>query len=81
MVKLKNPRYKLEDVPKAKIDIKKRYLEGESMAGIARSYDISLRVAYYHLGKLTPDEIAEHAGQKVRRDRKEKSLWQKLLRK
>lgn len=78
---MKNPRYKLEDVPKAKIDIKKRYLKGESMAGIARSYDITLRVAYYHLGKLTPDEIAEHAGQKAKRDRKEKSLWQRLLKK
>jgi len=78
---MRNPRYKLENVKQAKIDIKKRYLEGESVAGIARSYDISLRVAYYHLGKLTPDEIAEHARQKVRRDRKEKSLWQKILKK
>lgn len=45
---------------KAKNDIKTRYLAGEAVPPIARSYGISDRSVYYHLGRITPDEKALH---------------------
>ena len=45
----------------AKQDIKTRYLAGESIPSIARSYDVTNRNIYYHLNPLSPDAKAMHA--------------------
>lgn len=51
-----------------KDDMKARYLAGEAVLSIARSYEVSDRAIYYHLGVLTADEQALHAkNMKLRR--------------
>ena len=50
-----------EQIKEAKKDIKARYLAGEAVLAIARSYGVSDRNIYYHLGSLSPDDKALHA--------------------
>lgn len=63
-------------VAKLKLEVKTRYLAGEPVPAIARSFKVSTRNIYYHLGTLTPDEKALHAknsalhGIKAKQDRK-----------
>lgn len=45
---------------KAKQDIRTRYIAGESIPSIARSYDVSDRNIYHHLDVITPNEKALH---------------------
>ena len=45
---------------KEKQTIKNRYLAGEAVPSIARSYDVTERNIYYHLGVLSPDEKGLH---------------------
>jgi hypothetical protein len=52
-----------------KLKLKQRYLNGEEVAAIARSKGIATRVVYYHMGQLTPDDIATHAKNKIMRKR------------
>lgn len=47
-------------INKAKNDIKTRYLAGEPVMRIAKSYGVSDRNIYYHLGELSPDDKALH---------------------
>lgn len=49
-----------ESLSKIKQDIKNRYLAGESVPSIARSYDVVPRNIYYHLGKLSPQDKGLH---------------------
>lgn len=50
-----------DKIAKVKLQIKNRYIAGESVPSIARSFEVSDRNIYYHLGELTPDEKALHA--------------------
>lgn len=50
-----------DQLVKVRIDIRNRYLAGETVADIARDLGISLRSLYYNLGKLTPQDKALHA--------------------
>lgn len=49
-----------QQVIKAKNDIRSRYIAGESVPSIARSYGVSDRNIYYHLGKILPNEKGLH---------------------
>ena len=49
-----------KQVAKAKNDIKSRYIAGESVPSIARSYGVSDRNIYYHLGKIAANEKGLH---------------------
>lgn len=49
-----------KEVAQAKQDIKTRYIAGESVPSIAKSYGVSDRNIYYHLGKIQPSEKGLH---------------------
>ena len=46
---------------KEKQTIRNRYIAGESVPSIAKSYDVTERNIYYHLGTLTPKEKGLHS--------------------
>ncbi len=50
-----------EQIGKAKQDMKTRYLAGESIPSIARTYQVSERDVYYHIAPLTSEDKALHA--------------------
>ncbi len=49
------------EIQKVKLEIKNRYLAGEGIPSIAKSFDVVPRTIYFHLGALTPDEKGLHA--------------------
>lgn len=46
---------------KKKQEIKNRWKTGESVPSIAKSFNVSERSIYFHLGQLSPDDQALHA--------------------
>ena len=49
------------EILKVKLEIKNRYLAGESVPSIAESFDVVPRTIYFHLGNLSPEGKGLHA--------------------
>ena len=50
-----------KSILQAKMEIKNRYLAGDSVPQIAAYYSVTPRDIYYHLGKLTSEDKGFHA--------------------
>jgi hypothetical protein len=50
-----------EEITQVKLDIKTRYLAGQTIPSIAKVYDVGSRTIYYHLGELSPEEKGLHS--------------------
>ncbi len=66
------------EVAKLKLEIKNRYLAGESVPSIAREKGVVSRTIYYHLGELTAQEKGMHAQNAALRKNAEKGKASKV---
>lgn len=50
-----------EETAKVKLEIRNRYIAGETVEAIGKRFKIVRRTVYYHLGKITSKEKGLHA--------------------